>query len=74
MVNPKKEPGFEHPRQEHDDNGTDRVNKHQLNERWSNRMRSTLIKMSQGASNFWTSMARPHGSKQTKANSKHSKK
>jgi hypothetical protein len=71
MVNPKKEPGFEEPHKTHEQ---DRVNKHSLKDRWSNRMSSTLIRMSQGASNFWSSMARPHGSKQTKVNSKHSKK
>lgn len=71
MVNPKKEPGFEHPRKEHE---KEKINQHDLNERWSNRMRSTLIRMSQGASNFWTSMARPHGSKQCKATGKRSKK
>ena len=70
MVNPKKEPGFEESHKTHE---KEKINKHSLDDRESERMRSTHIKMSQGASNFWSSMARPHG-KESKANSKHSKK
>ncbi len=70
MVNPKKEPGFEHPHPEHQ---KEKPNEHSLRDRWSDRMRSTLLRMSRGAQNFWTTMARPHG-KQCKATRKHSKK
>lgn len=72
MVNPKKEPGFEHPRKEHGDH--DRVNHNQLNDRWADRMKSKLLRMSRGAQNFWLMMPWPRGSNQCKARSHRSKK
>lgn len=71
MVNPKKEPGFEDPRQEHHE---EKINQRDLQNRWRDRMRSSLIRMSRGAQNFWRMMPWPRGSNQCKATSKRSKK
>lgn len=69
MVNPKKEPGIE-PQKEHK---KEKINEHGLRDRWADRMRSTLIRMSRGAQNFWTSLPRPHR-EEPRANEKRNKK
>lgn len=52
MVNPKKEPGFN---EEHREHHKEKPNEQMLQDRWHNRMRSKLVRMSRGAQNIWSS-------------------
>lgn len=60
MVNPKHEPGFEpkHTHPEHPEK--DQEMKPELKSRWRTRMRSHLVRMSQGAQNLWRSLTSAH--------------
>lgn len=59
MVNPNNEPGYQHNNQQ-ENNRKDEINRRDLRNRWRDRFKSKLIKMSRGAQNFWTSLPWPH--------------
>ena len=70
MVDPKNEPGFEPEHSYPDRREKDTNEKPYLKNKWRDRMRSNLLRMSRGAQNFWRSLPWPHNENWRRKNKK----